>query len=272
MAITDQPLGKRARRREQIEVEILRVARKHLAVHGAAALSLRAIARDLGMVSSGIYRYVESRDDLLTRLIIDSYRSLADAVHAAHDAVDPHDLDHRWAAIGSALRQWALDQPHDFALIYGSPVPDYQAPADRTVEPGTAVLGLLLRLLQDADDQHRLTRVDEATHEATHEALDDEARSDSARSENFRSDAVRAVGPMLAEPFFAGVSIRPAALARGLAAWTLLLGAVTSEVFEQLGPVPDADALFRLHLAIAGSLILLPAQLSTGLSTAVCTA
>ena len=53
---------------------------------GAAALSLRAVARDLGMVSSGIYRYVDSRDELLTRLIVDSYSSLAGAVRAAHDA------------------------------------------------------------------------------------------------------------------------------------------------------------------------------------------
>ena len=283
MPTTDQPLGKRAQRREQIEAEILRVAREHLAAHGAASLSLRAIARDLGMVSSGIYRYVESRDDLLTRLIIDSYRSLADAVQVAHDAVDLNDLDHRWAATGYALRQWALDQPHDFALIYGSPVPDYQAPADRTVEAGTAVLGLLLRLLQDADGQHRLIRVDEATDRSLGDetmdegtwpdkALSDGALSDGAMSDNFVSDAVRAVGPMLAEPFFAGVSIGPAALARGLAAWTLVLGAVTSEVFEQLGPVPDAEALFRLHLAVAGSLIFLPAHSSTGLCTAVFTA
>ncbi|MDN5767433.1 MAG: TetR/AcrR family transcriptional regulator [Humibacillus sp.] len=273
MATTDQPHGKRARRREQIEGEILRVAREHLALHGAAALSLRAIARDLGMVSSGIYRYVESRDDLLTRLIIDSYRSLADAVFAAHDAVDANDLDRRWATIGFALRQWALDQPHDFALIYGSPVPDYQAPADRTAEAGTAVLGLLLRLLQDAHDQHRLTPVDEALDRALDdESLDDLAVTATALSGAPPSDAVRAVGPMLAEPFFAGISIGSAALARGLAAWTLLLGAVTSEVFAQLGPVPDADALFRLHLDVARSLILLPAQSSTGLSTAVFTA
>ena len=80
--------------------DILRVAREHLATDGAAALSLRAVARDLGMVSSGIYRYVESRDELLTRLIVDSYWSLAAAVRAAHDAVRADDLDGRWDALG----------------------------------------------------------------------------------------------------------------------------------------------------------------------------
>ncbi len=248
MATTDQPLGKRARRRAQTEGEILRVARRHLATQGAAGLSLRAIARDLGMVSSGIYRYVASRDDLLTQLIVDSYRSLAAAVHSAHDAVDPADLDGRWVAIGLALRRWALDRPHDFALIYGSPVPDYEAPAERTVKAGTEVLALLLRLVRDADALHRFVPLDPSP------------------------EARRAVGPMLSEPFFAEVTIGATMLARGLAAWTLLLGAVTSEVFAQLGPIPDAAALFRLHLEVAGSLILLPAQPSTGLSTAVCTA
>ena len=75
-----EPLGKRAVKRLAVEADILRVARAHLATDGAAALSLRAVARDLGMVSSGIYRYVDSRDELLTRLIVDSYWSLAGAV------------------------------------------------------------------------------------------------------------------------------------------------------------------------------------------------
>ncbi len=105
------------------------MAREHLAEHGAAALSLRAVARDLGMVSSGIYRYVASRDELLTRLIVDSYLSLADAVRRRHDAVPVDDLEGRWDAIAGAFRRWALDHPQDFALVYGSPVPDYTAPA-----------------------------------------------------------------------------------------------------------------------------------------------
>ena len=80
-------LGKRARNRAVVEAQILTVARQHLATQGAAALSLRAIARDLGMVSSGIYRYVESRDELLTRLIVDSYTSMTHAVRAARHRV-----------------------------------------------------------------------------------------------------------------------------------------------------------------------------------------
>ena len=77
----------RQERRAAIEADIIRVAREHLAKYGAPGLSLRSVAKELGMVSSGIYRYVASRDDLLTRLIVRAYMSLADTASAAHSAV-----------------------------------------------------------------------------------------------------------------------------------------------------------------------------------------
>lgn len=230
-------MGVREQRRQAIEAEILRVAREHLARYGAAALSLRAIARELGMVSSGIYRYVDSREELLTRLIIRAYTSLGEAVTRAHDAVEPTDLDGRWDAIGHALHAWALANPQDFALVYGSPVPDYSAPAERTSGPGTAVLALLTGLLDDACRTGRVPRSEESD---AHGALE-------------------AAGAFLDDDFFAGTILDPEALARGLSAWTLLLGAVTSDVFHQLGPVPDTGALFAWHLARARELCLAPA-------------
>ncbi|MDV3219980.1 TetR/AcrR family transcriptional regulator [Intrasporangium sp.] len=231
-------MGVREQRRLATEAEILRVARAHLTRYGAAALSLRAIARELGMVSSGIYRYVDSREELLTRLIIRAYTSLAEAVTRAHDAVDPADLDARWDAIGNALHAWALANPQDFALVYGSPVPDYTAPAERTTGPGTAVLALLTRLLDEACRAGRVPR-----------------------SEGDEHGALEAAGAFLDDDeFFAGTSLDAEALARGLSAWTLLLGAVTSDVFHQLGPVPDTRALFAWHLARARELCLTPAS------------
>ena len=141
-----EPLGRRARNRIAVEADILRVARAHLATSGAAALSLRAVARDLGMVSSGIYRYVESRDELLTRLIVDGYTSLAAAVTTAHDAVDPADLGGRWDAVAHALRAWALEHPHDFATLLGA----------KGVGPATVrALSLMAELIYDAPASHR---------------------------------------------------------------------------------------------------------------------
>ena len=233
------PLGKRARNRLAVEADILRVAREHLATDGAAALSLRAVARDLGMVSSGIYRYVESRDELLTRLIVDSYWSLAAAVRRAHDTVPHDDLEARWDAIGRALRAWAVDRPHDFALIYGSPVPDYEAPSERTEEPGTAVLVLLVALLDDVRAADRL--------------------ADPRRLGLVPARAEAGVGALLEAPMFALTRLDAVALTQGLAAWTLLLGAVTSEVFAQLGPVPDGEALFECLLAVSRRCVIAPA-------------
>ena len=222
-----------------MEEEILTVAREHLGKHGAAALSLRAVARDMGMASSALYRYVDNRDDLLTLLIVSAYTSLAETVEAAHAAVQPDDLDDRWRAIGTALRDWARAHPHEFALVYGSPVPDYQAPAESTNEPGTRVQALLVALLADAQRAGRLTSAP-STFAPKSEPL-----------------AQRAAGPLLADEFFTGAGLDPETLMAGLSAWTLLLGSVTTELFEQLGDtVADTDAYFAYMLEVAGRLVL----------------
>src|SRR5215218_3368694 len=136
----------RARVRAEMTEEIKAAARRHLAIDGAN-LSLRAVARELGMVSSAIYRYFPSRDDLLTALIIDAYDALGAAAEQSEAAVDRADLLGRWLATCRAVRSWALANPHEYALIYGSPVPGYRAPED-TIPPATRIpllLGAILR-------------------------------------------------------------------------------------------------------------------------------
>jgi AcrR family transcriptional regulator len=135
-------MGKRQDSRERIESKIIELGRRHLVTEGAAGLSLRAIARDLGMVSSAVYRYVASRDDLLTLLLVDAYSDLADTVDRARESArGSWRADVR--AIAHAVRRWALRQPASWALLYGSPVPGYHAPAERTIGPGTRVVGAL---------------------------------------------------------------------------------------------------------------------------------
>jgi AcrR family transcriptional regulator len=133
-------MGKRQESREQIEARIIELGRSHLVDRGAAGLSLRAIARDLGVVSSAVYRYVSSRDELLTLLLIDAYSDLADTVDRARETVG--DL---WSddviEIARATRRWAVAHPASWALLYGSPVPGYHAPPERTVPAGTRVVG-----------------------------------------------------------------------------------------------------------------------------------
>ncbi|WP_405496211.1 WHG domain-containing protein [Nocardia sp. NBC_00511] len=115
----------RERYREQMRAEIKDCARQQIAAAGASALSLNAIAKQVGMSGPALYRYFASRDDLITELIRDAYRSLADAVRAAFD---PGDL----TTVAHAIRDWALHDPHRYFLVYGTPVPGYHAPEDTT--------------------------------------------------------------------------------------------------------------------------------------------
>ncbi len=130
----------RADRRQDVTVRILEIARRHLAEEGAASLSLRAVTRELGMVSSAVYRYVANRDELLTLLVVDAYTDLADAVDLAVAGAARKGWQQRVVAGCLAFRAWAVADPARYALLYGSPVPGYTAPAERTTEPGTRVV------------------------------------------------------------------------------------------------------------------------------------
>ena len=145
---TAAPRTARERARAELTREIVASARRHLEAEGAAGLSLRAVARDLGMVSSAVYRYFPSRDELLTRLIIEAYDGLGDAVDAAEGVVARQDLLGRWMAVANGARDWALEHPQEWALIYGSPVPGYAAP-QATIGPGTRVAVTLITILAD---------------------------------------------------------------------------------------------------------------------------
>ena len=146
--IRSAPRTARERARAEITKEILDAGRHHLATDGATGISLRAIARDLGMASSAVYRYVASRDELLTKLIIDAYDSLGAAAETSEAAVDRADLLGRWTTICTTVRDWAIANPNEYALVYGSPVPGYVAPTD-TIGPASRVSNLLVQLMFD---------------------------------------------------------------------------------------------------------------------------
>lgn len=146
------PRTARERARAEVMAELLAAANTRLGTDGAAALSLRAIARDLGMASSAVYRYVDSRDALLTLLIIDGYdaagQACEDAAAAARGRGEaPAQV---WLAVARALRGWALAHPHAYELIYGTPVPGYRAPAD-TIASATRLWGVIIAVMHDAE-------------------------------------------------------------------------------------------------------------------------
>lgn len=205
----------RARVRAEMIEEIKAVARRHLVTDGAN-LSLRAVARDMGMVSSALYRYFASRDDLLTTLIIDAYNALGDAAEAGDAAVtDRGDLRGRWLATGHAVRRWALANPAEYALIFGTPVPGYAAPQD-TIAAAIRAPTALTRILADGVRSGALTDPGPAE-------LPDPVRADLAQARD-------ASFPELPE----------ALLARGIHTWIHLFGAVSFELFGQLNNVIEA--------------------------------
>lgn len=217
-ATTTAPQGVRARARAETMAQILELGRERLAERGAADLSVRAIARDLGMVSSGIYRYVASRDELLTALIIDAYDQLGAAVEDAATARTTP--GRRFLRACTAARSWAVAHPHDWALIFGSPVPGYQAPAD-TIAAATRVPAALLAL---AAQQHLGGGL------VTHAPTPRISRRLSTQATLVR-DAL-------------GVDLPDDAVLRCLAAWAMVNGTISFELFGQLAntfdPADDA--------------------------------
>jgi AcrR family transcriptional regulator len=218
--VTVTPQTPRARARAAVVEEIKAAARAQLAERGAAALSVRHVARELGMSSSGMYRYFASRDELLTALIIDAYDTLGEAVERAEAAVARDDLYGRWLAAASAVRSWAKAHPQEYGLVYGSPVPGYVAPQD-TVVPASRVPLALAAILRDAWEQRAPAAPAASAPSGVDLALS------------------KAVEPLIGLP--------AEVVANGIIAWVELFGFVSFELFGHLvGSVDDGDAFFRL--------------------------
>lgn len=113
--------------------DIKTVAHQQMAQRGTAGLSLRGIARSLGITAPAIYHYYPSLDDLITALIVDAFSDLAEAMEAAEMTVMTGRAGSKILAMTMAYRQWAIEHPVDFQLIYGNPIPGYEAPTEVTI-------------------------------------------------------------------------------------------------------------------------------------------
>jgi AcrR family transcriptional regulator len=218
-------VGKRQDARERIEAQIIELGRRQLVTEGAAGLSLRAIARDLGMVSSAVYRYVANRDELLTLLLIYADSELADAVDAARDASGGSWRDDV-LTLAHGMREWAVEHPASWALRYGSPVPGHHAPAERTTAPGTRVIGALLSCVADGVVAGDVRTSDPSGHRTS--ADFDEIRREFA----FPGDDT--------------------VLAKCFVAWAGIVGAISLEVFGGYGSetLSAPEALFNTQVEI----------------------
>ncbi|MBP2326034.1 AcrR family transcriptional regulator [Kibdelosporangium banguiense] len=213
----------RARVRSEMNQEIKQVARRHLAAEGAN-LSLRGVARDMGIVASALYRYFPSRDALLTALIIDAYDALGTAATEAEAAVPRDNLRGRWLATCHAARTWALAHPAEYGLLYGNPVPGYSAPQE-TVPLAAKVVFLLAGVVADgAENLEPLPPV----------PIPAPVRADLRRTIDQHS------GDMPEER-----------LDRVFAAWTHLFGLISFEVFGRLDDVIESRAdYFDHHMSL----------------------
>jgi AcrR family transcriptional regulator len=217
------PRTARERVREEMTAEILAVAREHVGREGAAALSLRSIARDLGMAPSALYRYFDGRDALLNALILAAYESLAETAEAAADdawRLEAADAE-RFLVVPRAVREWARGRPHEWGLIFGTPVPGYQAPED-TVVPYARIAAAVVRPVVEAKEAGRLQP---------------------APGGDVPAELRDAVAPV-SEGLLPGIPVATVVLA--VQAWTTLIGIVSLEVFGHWrNTILDPGAFFE---------------------------
>ncbi len=151
---------RRARLHEATRSEIMQEARQQIAAGGAPALSLRAIARAMGMTAPALYRYFKNRDELVTALIVEAYQSLAQALEAARDALVADQPAARLLATSIAYRDWALAHRQDYALVFGTPIPGYIGPVKIIVPVAKRVMDIFIDLIAAA----RSTRLPATTY------------------------------------------------------------------------------------------------------------
>jgi AcrR family transcriptional regulator len=224
------PRTARARARAALVADITDLARRQLAESGPAGLSLRAVARELGMASSAVYRYFPSRDDLLTALIIEAYDAIGDVAEQADGAAVAAGAGpgERWLVTCRAVRAWAIEHPHEWALVYGSPVVGYAAPVD-TVGPAARVAATLAGI----------------TAAAVEAGVLEPPRRDLGTAALLDRGVLELAGGVPAPPYDDVVG-------RALTMWVSLIGTISFELFGHFhNVVTDTDEWFDAAMAIA---------------------
>lgn len=223
-AVREQTVSRRDRLRAETTSEIKTIALELMASGGPDAISLRAIAREMGMTAGALYSYFRTRDDLVTALITDVYTDFAGTVEAARDtATGPADRIVAWA---EAVRSWSLANPEGFRLIYGDSVPGYEAPPDSPAEePAYRACWVLTGLVSDAWPQARTTQTGPWSWPDFSDHLVAQTRADFP-------------------------DLPPSGLALAIRVWGRVHGLITLEIYGQLGPLAnDPTALYRAEIA-----------------------
>ncbi|WP_424636817.1 TetR/AcrR family transcriptional regulator [Embleya sp. AB8] len=226
MATEERTPTRRARLRVETACEIRTIALRLLAEGGPGAITLRAIAREMGMTANAIYGYYATRDELVSVLISDVYTSLVEVAEEARDEVSVADAAGRLLAWAGAFRAWSVANPEGFRLIYGDPVPGYQAP------PGGAAIEAAHRACAG------LTGLVAAAWPSA-EALQSDETYDWPDFDPTLVALVRAQFPELP----------PTAVALALRVWGRLHGLVSLEIYGHLrGQTGDPGRIYRTEM------------------------
>jgi AcrR family transcriptional regulator len=193
--------------------QILEAARTQMALYGTAGIGLRAIARELGLTAPALYRYFPSLDDLITALIVEDFRALADAMEAARDATPGGAVD-KVRAVMLAYRAWAVAHPSDFQLIYGNPIPGYHAPREVTVPEVVRGFVVIVGLFE--------------------QGLQSGALAPQPPYDRVPGETAAALRNLIRHE---GYPVSELALYLGVVSWTTGHGAIMLELFNHLAPV-----------------------------------
>jgi AcrR family transcriptional regulator len=211
------------KKRAAAKDEILEIARRHMAEQGAAALSLRAIARELDVTAPALYRYFDNRDALITVLIVEAYTTLAAAIEAAANAKASETIGEQLLAAMMTYRDWALAHPQDYALVFGTPIPGYQGPLEQTVPAAKRAFDVYVSIFEAAEKAGQLKPTGVY---------------------NMPTKALKI--PLVDWRKNYGYSASTAALHLTLVAWSRMHGLVILELFNFIQPFfGDATELYR---------------------------
>ncbi|HEV7651839.1 MAG TPA: TetR/AcrR family transcriptional regulator [Actinophytocola sp.] len=210
-------MNRREQYREQTRQEAKRIALEQLAEHGVPGISVNAIGKRMGVTGPALYRYFANRDALLTELISDAYHDLAETLEAAIAGVRAG----RFRAGANAMRDWAKAAPHRYLLLFGTPIPGYEAPEHTLAAASRAMVALLSTVGEDHAKPRRSTL----------------------------HRQVAAWGERMDYP-----GLTPRQLHWGLAVWSRLHGYISLEVAGQFALTEiDPELLYRAELdALAG--------------------
>lgn len=221
------PRPRREAQRQATADEIKTIARTQMREKGTVGLSLRAIAREMGVTAPAIYNYFPSLDDLITALIVDAFKAHADAIEGA--AQIEGSIRERFGAALHAYRDWATANAADFQLIYGNPIPGYEAPADVTIPLAARPLAFMTRML--------------------YEASESDGVSISMSYTTLPETNLHHLKRIIAQ--FTEITVPPELLYMVMVAVTRIQGIVMLEIFEHLGPtVGSVDDFFAHEVAV----------------------